>query len=79
MKQAAHTTASYVVTTDAELLHSIRIGLRSVYKEVLKQPVPRTIEALLMRLEEDETFSIPSTVPASRSPADGHPDHGSRH
>lgn len=79
MKQAAHTPACHVVISEAELLHSIRIGLRSVYVDVLKQPVPRAVEALLVRIEEDERVNIRSTAPASRSPAGGHPDRGSRH
>jgi hypothetical protein len=78
MKHAAH-AASDPMISDAELLLSIRIGLRSVYKDVLRQPVPRTIEALLMRLEADETVSNPSTVLASPSPAGGRPGRGNRH
>jgi hypothetical protein len=39
--------------TDAELLRSIRDGVRSTYKEVLRQPLPRDIEAILSRLDEE--------------------------
>ena len=39
--------------TDAELLRSIRDGVRSTYKEILQQPLPRNIEAILSRLDEE--------------------------
>ncbi len=79
MTQAPHTPACHVVISDAELLQSIRIRLRSVYVDVLKQPVPRAVEALLVRIEDDERVNIPSTAPASQSPAGGHPDRGNKH
>jgi hypothetical protein len=39
--------------TDAALLRSIRDGVRSTYKEILQQPLPRDIEAILSRLDEE--------------------------
>ena len=39
--------------TDAELLRSIRDGVRSTYEQVLQQPLPHNIEAILSRLDEE--------------------------
>jgi hypothetical protein len=40
--------------SDSELLYAVRNELRSVYDDVLKQPIPRRISAVLLRLAEAE-------------------------
>jgi hypothetical protein len=42
--------------TDAELLRSIRDGVRSTYEEILQRPLPREIEAILSRLDVEADF-----------------------
>ncbi len=37
--------------SDADLLRAIRTDLRSLYAEILKQPLPSSIRATLVRLE----------------------------
>ena len=78
MRQRPDSVAASAIS-DAELLHSIRMGLDSTYRDVLKKPMPRTIEALLARLEEGEAASTPSTSPAWQSPAGDRPDRGNSH
>ena len=39
--------------TDAELLRAILDGVRSTYEEILRQPLPRDIQATLSRLDEE--------------------------
>ena len=48
--------------TDAELLRSIRDGVRSTYEEILRQPLPRDIEAILSRLDEEADDEVEQLI-----------------
>jgi len=39
---------------DEELLQAIQDGLRSTFQDILKLPLPRNVEHLLIRLQERE-------------------------
>jgi hypothetical protein len=41
--------------SDAELLRRIGHDLRSLYAEVIKQPLPRKIEAALARIDREQS------------------------
>jgi hypothetical protein len=41
--------------SDADLLRAIGNDLRSIYAEIIKQPLPRNIEAALSRIEREQT------------------------
>jgi hypothetical protein len=41
--------------SDADLLRTIGHDLRAIYTEVIKQPLPRNIEAALLRIDREQT------------------------
>ncbi len=46
------------VSSDSELLRKIGADLRSVYAEVIRQPLPRNIEMALLRIEREHSRAI---------------------
>jgi hypothetical protein len=54
MKSGVLPVAPPADRSDSELLYAVRNELRSVYDDVLKQPIPRRIAAVLLRLAEAE-------------------------
>ncbi len=51
--------------SDMDLLRTIRTDLRSLYAEVLKQPLPSSIRATLVRLEVADLNSLSSELRAT--------------
>ncbi|MBL0404081.1 hypothetical protein JKG68_08905 [Microvirga aerilata] len=43
------------MTSDLELLRRIGADLRSVYADVIRQPLPRNIEVALSRIEQERS------------------------
>ncbi|PVE21562.1 hypothetical protein DC522_25810 [Microvirga sp. KLBC 81] len=43
---------------DAELLRRIAHDMRSLYAEVIKQPLPRNIEIALSRIEREQSRAV---------------------
>lgn len=41
--------------SDADLLRAIGDDLRSIYAEIIRQPLPRNIEAALSRIEREQS------------------------
>jgi hypothetical protein len=41
--------------SDTDLLRTIGQDLRAIYAEVIKQPLPRNIEAALLRIDREQT------------------------
>ncbi len=55
MQSGAATGNQYSGTSDSELLRRIGRDLRSLYAEVIRQPLPRNIEAALSRIEREHS------------------------
>jgi hypothetical protein len=58
--ERSHRVVDDPMQSDTEVLLAIRDALRSVYEDVLKQPIPRNVRAVLSRLEDEsqgEPFS----------------------
>ncbi len=43
------------MNSDVDLLRTISQDLRAIYAEVIKQPLPRNIEAALTRIDREQT------------------------
>jgi hypothetical protein len=72
--ERSHRVVDHPIQSDTEVLLAIRDALRSVYEDVLKQPIPRKVRAVLSRLE-DESQAEP--VSSTRSLDDSlPPSHG---
>lgn len=46
------------IVPDAELLRRIAHDLRSLYAEVIRQPLPRNIEVALSRIEREQSRTV---------------------
>jgi len=55
MQSGADTGKRRSVASDSELLRRIGADLRSVYAEVIRQPLPRKIEVALSRIEQEQS------------------------
>ncbi len=55
MESGANTGKQSSVTSDLELLRRIGANLRSVYADVIRQPLPRNIEVALSRIERERS------------------------
>ena len=55
MESGANTGKQSSVTSDLELLRRIGADLRSVYADVIRQPLPRNIEVALSRIERERS------------------------
>lgn len=55
MQSSADTNNQRSGTSDSELLRRIGHDLRSLYAEVIRQPLPRNIEMALSRIEREHT------------------------
>jgi hypothetical protein len=53
MQSSADTGNQVSVASDSELLRRIGHDLRSLYAEVIRQPLPRNIELALSRIEQE--------------------------
>jgi hypothetical protein len=51
--ERSHRIIDDPMQSDAAVLLAVRDALRSVYEDVLKQPIPRNVRALLSRLENE--------------------------
>ena len=51
--ERSHRNIDDPMQSDAEVLLAVRDALRSVYEDVLKQPIPRRVRAILSRLEDE--------------------------
>jgi hypothetical protein len=58
--QRSHPLAERPAQYDAEVLLAIRDALRSAYEDVLKQPMPRKVRAVLARLEDESQAEQPA-------------------
>jgi hypothetical protein len=54
MESGMNTSAKRSSISDTELLRTIGNDLRSLYAEVIKQPLPRNIEAALERIDREQ-------------------------
>ena len=54
MQSSANTGDQRSVASDSELLRRIGHDLRSLYAEVIRQPLPRNIEVALSRIEREQ-------------------------
>jgi hypothetical protein len=54
MESGIDTSVRRSSISDTELLRTIGNDLRSLYAEVIKQPMPRNIEAALERIDREE-------------------------
>jgi hypothetical protein len=52
--------------SDDELLRTIRDDLRSLYAEVIRQPLPPAIEAALARIDREQVHTAHLTRPGAR-------------
>ena len=57
MQSSAHTGNPASVASDSELLRRIGHDLRSLYAEVIRQPLPRNIEVALSRIEREHSHT----------------------
>jgi hypothetical protein len=55
MQSGADTGNQRSVASDTELLRRIGHDLRSLYAEVIRQPLPRKIEVALSRIEREQS------------------------
>jgi hypothetical protein len=55
MQSSANTGDQRSVASDSELLRRIGHDLRSLYAEVIRQPLPRNIEVALSRIEREHS------------------------
>ncbi len=55
MQSGANTGNQRSVASDSELLRRIGHDLRSLYAEVIQQPLPRNIEMALSRIEREQS------------------------
>ena len=55
MQSSADTGNQVSVASDSELLLRIGHDLRSLYAEVIRQPLPRNIEVALSRIEREHS------------------------
>ncbi len=55
MQSSADTGSQRSGTSDSDLLRRIGHDLRSLYAEVIRQPLPRNIEAALSRIEREHS------------------------
>ncbi len=55
MESGSGTGKRRSVASDSELLRRIGADLRSVYSEVIRQPLPRNIEVALSRIERERS------------------------
>jgi hypothetical protein len=55
MESGSGTGKRRSVASDSELLRRIGADLRSVYSEVIRQPLPRNIEVALSRIEREQS------------------------
>ena len=55
MQSRADTGNHVSVASDSELLRRIGHDLRSLYAEVIRQPLPRDIEVALSRIEREQS------------------------
>jgi hypothetical protein len=55
MQGGANTGNQRSVASDSELLRKIGHDLRSLYAEVIRQPLPRNIEVALSRIEQEQS------------------------
>ena len=55
MQSSADTGNQVSVASDSELLRRIGHDLRSLYAEVIRQPLPHKIEMALSRIEREHT------------------------
>ena len=55
MQSSADTSSQRSGTSDSELLRRIGHDLRSLYAEVIRQPLPRKIEVALSRIEREQS------------------------
>ena len=55
MQSSANTGNQASVASDSELLRRIGHDLRSLYAEVIRQPLPRNIEMALSRIEREHS------------------------
>jgi hypothetical protein len=53
MESGANPVNQRSVASDSELLRRIGADLRSLYTEVIRQPLPRNIEVALSRIERE--------------------------
>ena len=52
--------------SDEELLQTIRDDLRSLYAEIIRQPLPPAIEAALARIDREQARTANLTQPGAR-------------
>jgi hypothetical protein len=52
--------------SDEELLQTIRDDLRSLYAEIIRQPLPPAIEAALARIDREQDRTADLTRPGAR-------------
>jgi hypothetical protein len=55
MQSSANTGDQRSVASDSELLRRIGHDLRSLYAEVIRQPLPHNIEVALSRIEREHS------------------------
>ena len=55
MQSGADTGKRCSMASDSELLRRIGHDLRSLYAEVIRQPLPRNIEVALSRIEREQS------------------------
>ena len=55
MQSGADTGNQASMASDSELLRRIGHDLRSLYAEVIRQPLPRNIEVALSRIEREQS------------------------
>ena len=55
MQSSGDTGSQRSVTSDSDLLRRIGHDLRSLYAEVIRQPLPRNIEVALSRIEREQS------------------------
>jgi hypothetical protein len=55
MESGVNTGQRSSETSDLELLRRIGADLRSVYADVIRQPLPRNIEAALSRIDRERS------------------------
>ena len=55
MQSGADTGKRRSMASDSELLRRIGHDLRSLYAEVIRQPLPRKIEVALSRIEREQS------------------------
>jgi hypothetical protein len=55
MRSSAEVGQRLTRVSDEELLRSIRDDLRSLYAEVIRQPLPLTVETALARIDREQS------------------------